>query len=150
MVEEQLAIEKLALFFYFSFMDESRARESTSQCLRRIRNRIGENKSANWEALLVEESFKAIRTKKEFGTLSRVGFVQGHVKFPAGSNWGPWFEYRKSADAESFCTLIWVKVLSASVEAVAEGLNVSVGTIRHRLAKSLLELGESLPAGVNS
>lgn len=145
MVEEQIAIEKLALFFYFSYMDEGRALGATKACLPSIRRNSNAVKSPTWEVALVRETFKTVKSRKDFGALSRVGFVQGHVQFPASSNWGPWFEYRKSAPIEDFSTLIWIKLLGFSVEAVAQGLGVTEGTVKYRLASGLKELSAYVP-----
>jgi hypothetical protein len=145
--EQNTAIEKLALFFYFSFMDEAKALGATKHCLPSLRRRAENQKNQDWESILVEETFKTVRKRKEFGSLSRVGFVQGHVNFPTGSNWGPWFEYRKIADPEEFATLIWIKLLGLSIEAVAKGLNVTSGTVRYRLSNGLKALGAYVQPG---
>ena len=137
--EEKQAIEKLALFFYFCFMDEGRAHAATEKAVKSIRE---QSSKESWDARVVRASKRVLDKQKDFGTVSHIGFVQGHIEFPEGSNWGPWFEFRKQSETDSFTSVIWVKILGISPEDVAQGLDLTEGTVRFRLSHALRDMGK--------
>jgi hypothetical protein len=139
------SVEKLALFFYFCFMDEGRAQAATRDSLFQLRKRRSDGRASS-EAVIVNVTDSILRKNPVAQGLRHVGFIEGYVDFPEGSNWGPWFEYRKSADAEDFSTLIWVKVLGFTISDVASGLGVSEGTVKFRLGNAMRDLGQLVPA----
>lgn len=148
---EKKAIENLALFFYFCFMDESRARLACQKALRPLREFLkNPSAEATWRVQLVKSTQKILAKQKNFGSVSHIGFVQGHIRFPEGSDWGPWFEFRKRTEPELFTAVIWVKVLGFKISEVAEGLGVTEGTVRFRLSRGLRELGAITSGGVPS
>lgn len=136
--EEKQAIEKLALFFYFCFMDEGRAQAATLKAIQGLRDK---NTNESWNSRLVRTSRKVLGKQKDFGSVSHIGFVQGNIEFPEGANWGPWFEFRKQSEMDSFTSIIWVKILGISTAEVAQGLDVTEGTVRYRLSHALREMG---------
>ena len=137
--EEKQAIEKLALFFYFCFMDEGRAQAATEKAIKAMREYSSKE---SWNSRLVRASKKIIYKQKDFGTVSHIGFVQGQIEFPEGSNWGPWFEFRKQSEVDSFTSVIWVKILGIDAAEVAQGLDVTEGTVRFRLSHALRSMGQ--------
>lgn len=140
-VQLEKAAEKIALFFYFCFMDESRALAASGKAFRLYSDRVVGEK-LNSDVQVIRACYKVLSSQKDFGSVSHIGFAQGNIEFPKGSNWGPWFEFRKSADVDVYAAVILVKVLGFTVTDVAEALNVTDGTVRHRLSRALRGLGQ--------
>jgi hypothetical protein len=134
-------LEKLALFFYFSFMDEGRAHAATLKALRRLRSFKSRFQGEDWQTSLVRETNAILRESSEMGGVSRIGLSQRQVKFPEGSDWGAWFSFRKASHPETFSVVIWVKILGLPIDAVARGLGISTGAVLFRLNTAMKELG---------
>ena len=56
--EEKQAIEKLALFFYFCFMDEGRAHTATEKAVKCMRD---QSSKESWDARVVRATKKSFR-----------------------------------------------------------------------------------------
>jgi DNA-directed RNA polymerase specialized sigma24 family protein len=66
------------------------------------------------------------------------------LSFPAGTDFATWQKfYRSSSDAE-VTAVILTRILGFSEAAVAEGFNVSSGTMKYRVAKGVRQLGSVL------
>lgn len=140
---DEARIRSLALFFFFAALDERFSRAATIRALRLCQRRIGNHQLADekWPAVIVHvtNSFfnKLKQTKSQPAAIS---YEAGWL-VPEGVDLGPWMEFQKEADLDEFLTVLWSKILGFSDEAISEGLGLTVGTIRHRLARGLLILG---------
>src|SRR5690606_25527404 len=114
-------IEKLALFFYFMFLDEVKAQTATMRTIRRLRGSKGEGKDdENIVRVTHQEALKAFKTARATGlTVS-----SGHIIIPENSDWGPWFEFRKVADLKDFEAVLYHNVIGLPLEDIAKGLNI--------------------------
>lgn len=137
-------IEKIALFFYFSFLDETKANSATAHTIKSIRQQYVAQKKDDKK--LTPAEFVAA-TENYMRKLSRgtkatsLAFSAGPIQLPPHSNWGPWFEFRKVASEKDFRALLYSKVLNISEEDIAEGLGLPIGTVRYRVGRGLKTLG---------
>ncbi len=137
-------LEKLALFYYFSFLDEVKAQAATLKTLKKIKidmisKRRDESDFTVNEFIevtngLLERSLKNIKPVS-------LAYSSGYIILPDRSNWGPWFELRKVINEKDFRALLYSKILKFSEEQIATGLDLPAGTIRYRISRALKALG---------
>ncbi|OFZ16479.1 MAG: hypothetical protein A2Z20_09955 [Bdellovibrionales bacterium RBG_16_40_8] len=136
--------EKVALFYYFSFLDESRAQLASALTLKKIRQEnITQKKS---QQNLTGRDLVRITNNmsKKLGRdvqPTSLAFSAGHIVLPKNSNWGPWFEFRKVANEKEFSAVLYARILKISDSEIAEGLNTSLGTVQYRIGRGLKTLG---------
>lgn len=139
-------IEKLALFYYFCFLDEAKAQGYTAQTLKKInQNKI--RKTAN-EGTASSPAIELVRItqammKKNKGKFkpTSLAFSSDYIQLPQNSNWGPWFEFRKKANDEDLSAVLYAKILGLPEEDIAVGLGLPIGTVRYRISQGLRILG---------
>ena len=131
--------EKLALFFYFMFLDEVKAQNATIRAIRKIRRLADSDgvKPGTVVEVAHSEATRSFRGARATG----LAVSSGHILLPKNSDWGPWFEFRKLSDFKEFEAVLLHQVLGFSAEEIAEGLTVPVGTIRYRVGHGLRQLG---------
>lgn len=137
-------LEKLALFYYFSFLDEGRAQAATDQTLKKINQEraLYKDEQSDVELVRVTDQFLK-KTKKKIKPVG-LAFSSGTILLPEKSNWGPWFEFRKEADVRDFHTILYSRILGIKEEAIAEGLALPLGTVHYRMGRGLKTLGQIL------
>lgn len=143
------AIEKIALFFYFAFLDEIRAREAGRVVLKKLRQKtLGKNFSADEEAeMIVSLCDQHLDVFAKHAKPTGLSFSAGQIILPPQSNWGPWFELRRLTEKNEFYAVLWTRVLGISEEVTARGLGVSLGTVRYRVGRGLKALGRICQSG---
>jgi Sigma-70, region 4 len=137
-------VEKIALFYYFAFLDEVRAQSTTVQTIKNIRKESLKKKLSNAKFSAADivrmTNQMADKVKKTSGPTT-LSFSASYIVLPPNSNWGPWFEFKKVASEKDFRAVLLSKILNFSENEIAEGLDVSVGTIRYRIGRGLKTLG---------
>jgi hypothetical protein len=136
-------LEKIALFYYFAFLDEGKAQAATARTIKTLLKKNISEKSSPKHALrtFVAITNKTVQKNKGESRAANFSFSAGHIVLPEKSNWGPWFEFRKVAEEPDFLAILYAKVLGIDETTIALGLNVPVGTVRHRLGRGLKVLG---------
>ncbi|MCB0351403.1 MAG: hypothetical protein KDD38_09485 [Bdellovibrionales bacterium] len=143
-MQENEFSEKIALYFYFSCLDESRAQASTIRVLKKIRQEsLHSSLNSNWprpsDVVKITSEFN--KRSKKLSKPTTLAFSTGYIVLPEGSNWGPWFEFRKVADDKEFNAVLYSNILKIPDEEIAEGLGISLGAIRYRIGRGLKILG---------
>jgi hypothetical protein len=143
------SIEKIALFFYFSFLDEVRAREAGRVVLKKLRQKtIGRKINPEDELeMIVSLCDQHVEIFSRNVKPTGLSFSAGQIILPPKSNWGPWFELRRLSEKHEFNSVLWTRVLGINEEIVARGLGVTVGTIRFRVGRGLKTLGRICQSG---
>lgn len=134
-------VRSIALFFFFAFMDDRKIAEASTKALS-IFEKKKKNLKISDDVLLVASTFFV-------WTKHYVGLERGGLNFSNDNGWvvpnnvdlGAWREFQKLATQEELLVVIWSKILNFSDKDIAQGLGVSVGTIRYRLSKALRKLG---------
>lgn len=140
-------LEKIALFYYLVFLDETKAMAATSRTMRSFRH--GQKKRGSSEnAAIVRELEKQFKKTKASTKPSSLSFTAGALVTTDEVEWGPWFEFRKTADDREFRTVVYSAILKFSDQVIADGMKVPVGTVRYRVGRGLRALGHVLQVGV--
>ncbi len=140
MKEEHL--KKIILFYFFVTLNEGRskelARKSWQWC--RKRKAIDPKTDPNKLVLLaLHNGWEKLKKESRSG-VAHYSLDSGW-RLPKGVSLEPWKAFQKNAtDEEIFITVI-SRILSYSLEAIVEGLGLSEGTIRYRLARASRKMG---------
>jgi hypothetical protein len=136
-------ISAVARFFYFYLQDALLATQATVKTLNRCQNQIQETTDFETaESILVRES-KQILRKLKSATAKNNPNLMHEVSFqiPSEVDLGPWKQFKKEAGSDEFESVIWSRLLEFSDNAIAVGLGITTGTLRHRVARGLRHLG---------
>jgi hypothetical protein len=128
-------IRKIALFFFFATLDAKRALDFAVSAF-----------SILHKGSLKPGFSKILRGRPNYN--SEAGWI-----LPTGVDLAAWTTFQKGASDEELLATIWSQILNISDHEIAKGLQVSVGTVRFRVAKGLRSLGAanssaSSPQGV--
>lgn len=140
---DEAQIKSVALFFFYSFMDERAAFQATLKTIERCRKRIAKGQiQKRMDTLFVESTYEIWSKWSEgkslanFNSSSEEGWL-----VPDEVDLGPWQEFRRSAESDEVLALIWSKIIGIPDVDIAHGLGVSEGTVRHRVGRALRALG---------
>lgn len=135
-------VQSIALFFYFSLLDDQKAIEASSQALAIGRARQQRNPDLKSSVAVVAatktvwDKYKSRVSRGRPNTTVESGWL-----IPEGTDLGPWREFQKSASEDELLTVIWSKILKIADDDISEGLGITQGTIRYRLGRALRKLG---------
>lgn len=142
-MNDEARIRSLALFFFFGSLDERFSRSATVKALNLCRKRIGQGHlpDEKWPSVIVHVTHSFLHKLKQAKSQPAAISYEAGWLIPEGIDLGPWMEFQKEAELEEFLAVLWSGILGISDEAISEGLGVTVGTVRHRLARGFLVLG---------
>ncbi len=142
-MDSEARIRSLALFFFFAALDEKFSRIAAIKALHQCQNRIGRGNLPNekWPSVIVHVTHSFFNKLKQTKNRPAAISYEAGWLIPEGVDLGPWMEFQKEADLDEFLAVLWSKVLGISEDAISEGLGLTVGTIRHRVARGLVILG---------
>ena len=143
---EDIDRERIALFFYFAFLNESLTRQCSLKALRDIRRakRLQTTPSYFTDRDLVATTSRVFESGKKKQAKHRSVSLVGVVNFPQSVDLGVWQQLQRSTSDDERLAVIWSKLRSVSDEDISDGLGVTVGTVRHRVARGLRALGVTL------
>ena len=132
-------VNNIAVFFYLAMPESSWAAQVAKKCTKKV------EKSANkmlFDGDLVlniiywtHSIFKSNYWKKTLNWKPEEDW-----NFSPRVDWNVWRPFAKSQEPEVLESLIWVLVLGFTPQKVAKALNVSEGSVNHRLRQGLLDL----------
>jgi hypothetical protein len=134
----------IALFFLLSLMDEKQALQAAHKSIAQLKamNSIDGHDDRADVARVLRKMFDIHR--KQLSRNRPTEMSEKVLAFPAGTDFATWQKfYRTSSDAE-VTAVILTRILGYPEVAVAEGFNVSAGTMKYRVAKGVRQLGAVL------
>lgn len=148
----------IALFFLYSLMDEKIALQSAHKAIASLKARgHGDTPRSNVDAdtddAPVARSGGAkvaiVRAVKKVWDQQRKSMPKNRPVVMPESAWilpdhvdiAPWAKFQKDAADEQVIAVVLSRILGFSDQDIAEGLNVSLGTVRYRIGKGIRQLG---------
>lgn len=135
-------IKALALFFYFALLDNRKAIDLSISALG-ICNDLKKQYPQLKSSVLVISATAEVWRRQQFKIqrgLPNTSVDSGWL-IPPDVDLGPWREFQKNANDDELPTVIWSRILNYSDEDISEGLGLTTGTVRYRLARSFRKLG---------
>ena len=145
MLSESL-VEKIAIFYYLTYLDESKALSATTRTLKQLSHRqIDKLKTPlNLQTAVICSIEESEKKRRNLSKPSSLSFSAGSIVAPEATDWSPWFEFRKLADEREFRTVVYSQIMKFSDQAISDGMQLSIGTVRYRLGRGLKTLGHIL------
>lgn len=137
----------IALFFLFSFMDESLALQSAHKTIAQLKaTGVLKNGMPTGESV---SNVALIRALRKILEQQKKSLPRNRTVVPPDNAWippdhmdmGPWAKFQKAAAPEQLVAVILSRILKFKDHEIAEGLNVSLGTARYRIGKGVRQLG---------
>lgn len=148
MTESQ--IKSVALFFFFSLIDEDQAERATHMALERCRSRLKnvEKRSQDPQTVIIHQCFLIWQKFQEHhGSHKSMHGQKTKFITPSNISFGAWRQFHKEASSEELIAVIWSRVLGVDDAHVAQGLGVTAGTVRYRVGRGLRQLGHLITLG---
>ncbi len=143
----ELMIRKIALFFFYSFLDERQSIAATKKVISNIiKNSSFKELPADHfddNPFIVIHQVEKIRKKlKSSKSLSYTNFdMEAGWLVPENVNLGLWRQFLKDATENEIIAVILSQILSFSDREIAKGLGLTIGTVRMRTGYGLRKLG---------
>ncbi len=139
-------IRSIALFFYFSLMNEKLAQSASSKVVHQLKIFL---KKRHDQVSKFEMHAKVVElTQEHWSRFQTTAKRQGVVALsrslwspPKQTDLGPWRQFYKESDSKEFLSVIWSRILGYEDQEIASGLRLSEGTVRHRVSRGLRHLG---------
>ncbi|MEK6772582.1 MAG: hypothetical protein AABY64_01465 [Bdellovibrionota bacterium] len=139
---DELAVRDIALFFFFCLLDEEKAYDFSSRAVDEFYELKRKHPTEKVQILVVRATYKIWKKLKSKIQRGRPQITkQMGWTWPHDINFGPWMEYQKNAIHDEFIVSIWALFLKYSDDEIANGLEMTPGTIRYRLGHALKKLG---------
>lgn len=143
----------IALFFFYSLMDEELAVQASSKAIRygykKLKHLNTHNTESELEASalvhLTHKFWMKSRDKKMIRPSQKL--LEAGWQLADGVELGLWRHFLRESEPEESLILIWSKILKFDDQDIAKGLGVTVGTVRHRSARGLKKLGSMTQVG---
>lgn len=132
----------IALFFLFSFMEESSALQAAQRVIAQVKASAPKDATSVSNISIIRALRKTWDQQKKSQSRNRTVVPPDHAWIlPDHMDIGPWAKFQKEAASEQLLAVILSKVLKFSDQEIAEGLNISLGTARYRIGKGIRQLG---------
>ena len=143
---EEAQVHKIALFYYFTTMDESEARQASVRAYQKTKKKIqkeGLGEASVAPAIVHSLHSVPLKSKSPFGWFRSRKVELGWL--PAeGVDLGGWRSFLKEAEPDEREAVILSRILNFTDQDISIGLGVTEGTVRHRVGRGLRLLGECL------
>ena len=134
--------QNVANFFYFSLLDENLASEASIRGYAGVTAGFTGKEDEITPPQIILGCSKTWRkyNRKKFSKASHL--LESGWLTPEGVDLGLWMHFRREAKSDEYLAVVWSLIVGFSDEDIAKGLGISVGTVRHRVARGLKRLGE--------
>lgn len=139
------SIRAIANFFFFAFLDEALAGSYSYRVTAKLKTRLRKDARmtpSDQQALIVHLTNEAYAAHRK-------NLVKGHSLISGEGGWvvadgldlAPWKQFHKEASDHEMLSVLWSQILGFNDQSIAEGVGVTVGTVRYRVGHGLQKLG---------
>lgn len=136
-------IRALILYYYLAFMNADKALEATRQSVRILDQNFKFTRRSKTRELVttMQKVFSQFENRVTDYTSS-----ERDLRFSLPASFKPrqWIKFLKETPTQEVQAFLWIHVLDFNLVEVARAIEVSEGTLRHRVGRALRSLGESL------
>jgi len=139
-------IKSVSLFFFYAFLEESVATPAINRALLGIEKSLEKKDFFSPNAAIVYWTNRYWLKFKKKARFINIG-LERMYKLPNDLDLEPWKQLQKDLTDQEYLTAIWSGLLGFRHSEIAEGLNVSDGTVQHRTGVAFKKLGSLLQTG---
>lgn len=152
MISEQ-QIRSVALFFFFSLLDERAALHAADQAVAQLKTRlrgieddpaaeVAANVAATAKVMMVEVCAALFSREKKHVTRGKAALTfDSGWSLPDDTELAAWARFHKDASEDDLLALLFSRVIGASDTEIATALRISEGTARYRIGRAVKHLG---------
>nr|ALS91309.1 Sigma-70, region 4 [uncultured bacterium] len=138
-------LQRFAIFFFLAFLDERLAAEISDRAAanyktKNLKNLDGDSPEMRLLTINLCRSYWEAN-KKRMSRKELNPRVESFGKLPADVSLQPWIKFHKQTSDDEIIVFILSQVLKFSEQEVSEALKISIGTLRHRVSRSIRTLG---------
>lgn len=147
-------VQALVVFFQLALLNQGSAEEAAQSAYLQISSQAKAKASEPFDVLFVRYTDRILRTYRKPISYKKPNLAKSAGKTAAKQSslvndshsldLSPWRDYFKSAHGDEVAAMIWSQVLKIPDAHIAQALELSVGTVRHRLSRGLRALSEKL------
>ncbi|MES2963905.1 MAG: hypothetical protein V4760_08440 [Bdellovibrionota bacterium] len=134
----------IALFCLFTLMDEKTALAAAHKAVAAAKAASPRASRSPSDVALVTILRKTFDSHRKQLARNRPIEAPTRWSFPDGVDVEAWTKFHKDSSDGEIVSLVLAKILKFPEEAIAEGLGVSLGTLKYRLGKGMRQLGVAL------
>ena len=134
----------IALFFLFSLMDEKIALQAAHKAVASAKATAPRPDRAPADDVIIKILKKNFDVHRRLLARNRPTEMPTSWILPNGVTAAGWSRFHKDSSDGEIIAVVLSKVLGYSDESVAEGLGVSIGTLKYRVGKGVKQLGVAL------
>lgn len=143
MVSAEQARE-IALFFLLSLLDQKQALQAAHKSIAQLKGMKFEGETHS-QAAISRVLHKTFESQRKMLSRNRpTEMSETAVRFPAGADFATWQKFHRASNDAEITAVVLTKVIGFSEDAVADGFNISTGTMKYRVAKGMRQLGAVL------
>jgi hypothetical protein len=145
-------IRAIALFFYYSLLDDQLALRATAKAIKKLSRRAQRELSPQGETSevrplgkdLVRVCFRLWRGLERFAPRGGSGGTPTlHWHLPENLDLAPWRQFQREGLSEDMIAVVWSKIIGYPEAIIAQGLDLTPGTVRYRVARGVRQLGQT-------
>lgn len=146
--QDELA-RKIALFFLFSLTDEPSALHAAHKSIAQFKASAAHSSQLDAASIRIlkkiYDKHKAQHPRDANAPAPREPWnIRPKISVEA------WMRFRRNATDEEAIALVLSRIVGASDTEIAQGLGVSIGTVRYRVGKALKQLGGFVDKGASA
>lgn len=137
-------IRSAALFFFLALLDEDKATQLASSLVKAYRKKVSDQDAddPSFFVYLMSHRIQKLKTASQNQLLTIRPINEWLI--PEGCDFGKWQAFAKKSEHEELHALIWSQILGLADADIAKGIGVSEGTVRYRVGRALIKLGEQI------
>ncbi|RYZ75376.1 MAG: hypothetical protein EOP05_07995 [Proteobacteria bacterium] len=132
---------EIALFFLFSLLDQRVALQAAHKAIAQV-------KALPTDEGVISKSDIARILKRGFETHRKllprnqpIEISETALSMPEGTDFATWQKFHVAASDHEITAVVLAKILGYDEEVLADGFQVSVGTMKYRISKGMRQLG---------
>lgn len=132
-------------FFQFTFLNQVLAEEAAQQAYQRIDHLAKAKANESFDVLFVQVTHQVYEQFHRASLKGKQATLQSALTAQASDvDLSPWRDYFKSAAPEELVVVVWALILKLPLNSVAKALDLSPGTLQHRLSRAVRKLSMKL------
>lgn len=140
-----VSLKRFAIFFFLAFLDERLAAEMSDRAAATYKVKNPTNLDADspeMRQLTIELCHSYWDSNRPRMSQTKINpKVESIGTLPDDISLKPWIKFHKETPDEELLTFLLAEVLKFSELEVSEALNISIGTLRHRISRAVRSLG---------
>lgn len=137
--------QALLTFFQFSFLNQVLAEEASQEAYQRLDHLARTRPNESFDVLFVQVTHQVFERYHQAALRGKQATMQSALTAQSRDiDLSPWRDYFKSASPDELIVVVWGLILKLPLASIAKALDLSPGTLQHRLSRAIRKLSMKL------